>query len=514
MTLATMSSSGANSKGRQQNDKLPKGTGKRIINACQRCKSRKIRCDGATPICGKCSSQNVECVYGERRWRGKGRTQTHVKELQQRLEQMEHSLRSSGITHDNSQTPVEPSVEMDDEIYTGHYGQESTEPSLPPAETSSSIETSNGEKFVPLPEFLSHNMAEIKAAGNMALKETGKTPKQFVEMMPKENAIVLVYSYLEQTNAVEFPLFHRAALWYRVQHQFAQSPEGHDPAWWATFNTILATTLQLKAINNPRDFDSVSRYAWGFFKNAWSVYGEIIAGEPSLLSVLALLIMARFLEGSTDLRTMSMVMSAAVRMVTALGMHREPAYDVREDERDQRRRVFWCTYLLDKRTSIDIGLPPLLDHIYAVKLPNELSNTGAGCIELADGGHANIFRLRVQLSILENRLQKLVLSPKPTINEIQQLSNDLENWRSRIPPAVQPESDMVVAEGVDRFPLLMLHLAYYHLSSEAFRAIARCSEQIDRDGYRVAAHLSASASRLSLSLVRWIEPCIPFLNLW
>lgn len=36
---------------------------KHVTSACQPCRDSKIRCDGATPICGNCSKKEKECVY-------------------------------------------------------------------------------------------------------------------------------------------------------------------------------------------------------------------------------------------------------------------------------------------------------------------------------------------------------------------------------------------------------------------------------------------------------------------
>jgi hypothetical protein len=34
--------------------------------SCSRCKARKVRCNRALPICGRCQTHGIECVYPER----------------------------------------------------------------------------------------------------------------------------------------------------------------------------------------------------------------------------------------------------------------------------------------------------------------------------------------------------------------------------------------------------------------------------------------------------------------
>lgn len=39
---------------------------KKVVTACQRCRTRKIRCDGALPSCKGCVKANVECIEVDR----------------------------------------------------------------------------------------------------------------------------------------------------------------------------------------------------------------------------------------------------------------------------------------------------------------------------------------------------------------------------------------------------------------------------------------------------------------
>lgn len=66
-------------------------------NACLVCRRRKLRCDGATPSCGRCTRLSHECIYNENR-RKSGPRRGYVKGLETRL----------GISLDESATvPVD-----------------------------------------------------------------------------------------------------------------------------------------------------------------------------------------------------------------------------------------------------------------------------------------------------------------------------------------------------------------------------------------------------------------------
>jgi len=57
------------------------------MNACAMCRKRKIKCDGLTPSCGRCTRLKLDCAYEENR-RKSGPRRGYVKGLQTRLGSM------------------------------------------------------------------------------------------------------------------------------------------------------------------------------------------------------------------------------------------------------------------------------------------------------------------------------------------------------------------------------------------------------------------------------------------
>ncbi|KAH6645452.1 nuclear protein, partial [Truncatella angustata] len=63
--------------------------------ACNRCKGRKIRCDGKTPSCGHCAKRKAVCLYMTRKKRGLGkRYLEYIQSLEERLKRLESTLRN------------------------------------------------------------------------------------------------------------------------------------------------------------------------------------------------------------------------------------------------------------------------------------------------------------------------------------------------------------------------------------------------------------------------------------
>jgi len=99
----------------------------------------------------------------------------------------------------------------------------------------------------------------------------------FTPMPHTVEIFTIVEIYLEETNAF-LPIFHPRSL--RLLCQRGAMSERPDPLWWACMNVILATTTQSRSTDGG--FSKVSEFSWAFFKNAFSVYDDIMTPEPSI----------------------------------------------------------------------------------------------------------------------------------------------------------------------------------------------------------------------------------------
>lgn len=96
--------------------------------ACQPCRDRKVRCDGARPICGSCSRKGLalgDCIYLDAQTEGKT---PYVRSLENRVKELEQRLVSS----------TSPPVSLGEPIY-------SQQGRLPAPSTIDSSSTSRGD---------------------------------------------------------------------------------------------------------------------------------------------------------------------------------------------------------------------------------------------------------------------------------------------------------------------------------------------------------------------------------
>lgn len=188
----------------------------------------------------------------------------------------------------------------------------------------------------------------------------------FKPLPPKEEAISLFRDFFANFNCM-FPLYHEPTFMHLVERQYSRDPyEGSG--WWASINVVLAIAHRLRVMSNlvPQDED---KKAWLYLKNAMGVLTELTMRNTDLLSVQALLgmvgcfkltpivscciiltcIQSLFLQGTPNPQPSFFLVAAAIRLSHSIGLHkRGSGFGLNPVEVEQRKRVFWISYMLDK----------------------------------------------------------------------------------------------------------------------------------------------------------------------
>ncbi|KAI0469735.1 hypothetical protein GGR56DRAFT_662094 [Xylariaceae sp. FL0804] len=300
----------------------------RTFIACLRCKLRKRRCDGATPKCGNCAaaSADTECNYAAvRKTRGPGKKHRDAdapgehRETPQRLvatvprndtkpcrELRNHSSVSQDPTH-SRERPV-GSI-----LGTGPVNDSS--PGHPVSHEGPAPAPIGARNRLPiLPDFLlpgafDRNLTELKRT-----VEAASSTQSFTPLLPIHISRRLVDNCYADIMA-EHKLMTQDDFLILVDAQYAAgaSNPGEDPARWAVANAVIALALKYKIA--PGSEAEMSPIAQSFYQNATSVTHRLILGEPSILSVQALLAMAMFAKGIPDVESFIMLVTNATRLL-------------------------------------------------------------------------------------------------------------------------------------------------------------------------------------------------------
>ena len=347
----------------------------------------------------------------------------------------------------------------------------------------------------------------------------------FRPLPPKEEALSLLKDYFENFNCM-LPLFHQPTFMHLVHRQYSSDPY-QGAGWWASLNCALAIAHRLRVMSQlvPQDEDDK---AWGYLKNAMGVFTELTMRSTDLLSVQGLLGMALFMQGTPNPQPSTLLVAAAIRLSHTIGLHkRGTGFNLNPIEIEQRKRVFWIAYMLDKDLCLRAGRPPAQDDDdMNVELPDANPDDNIGNIPLADGkGKMNLFRVMCEFSVIESNVYKRLYSTKATkqspgelLNAIGELDQQLEEWKDRIPLDFRPEHEIKASHTPLILHVVMLHFTYYNCLTTIHRmsvhhgfwtsrlsnyAIQGLNTRALNPRVYCSAALCTAAARASISLLKY-----------
>ncbi|KAM0435303.1 hypothetical protein ACHAPT_003397 [Fusarium lateritium] len=348
----------------------------------------------------------------------------------------------------------------------------------------------------------------------------------FRPLPSKPEALSLLKDFFENFNCI-FPLFHQPTFMHLVERQYSSDPY-HGSGWWASLNCALAIAHRLRVMSNlvPQEEDDK---AWGYLKNALGVFPELTMRNTDLLSVQALLGMALFMQGTPNPQPTFLLIAAAMRLAHSIGLHkRGTGFNLNPIEIEQRKRVFWIAYMLDKDLCLRAGRPPAQDDDdMNVELPDADPADNIGNIPLADGkGKMNLFRVMCEFATIESEVYKRLYSVQATkqsdgelLNTIGELDQKLEDWKDRIPIDYRPEHEIKASHTPLILHVVMVHLTYYNCLTTIHRMSVHHGYWTSRlSNYAIqglnarplnprvfsSAALCTAAARASVSLLKYV----------
>ncbi|KAI7767007.1 hypothetical protein LZL87_013345 [Fusarium oxysporum] len=370
-------------------------------------------------------------------------------------------------------------------------------------ETSNSHETTTADRTQSLPskwpEEITRNI--IHAQKNKSNLER----TVFVPLPPKEHILHFISSALEDMYQVQSLFSTDDVLKLFIDQYSAGSSNCHaNPTRWATLNALIATGIQWKAENKA--IEELLPISWAYFKNAFAIFPEILMNGYGVDSCQAMIAMALFMRGTADARASTALLSAAAHAIHCIGLNLEDLYgssDLIDIER--RRRSFWTIYVLRCNASLNFDLPAPSDEV-SVELPSQ-----GLAIDTSSSTH--LLRHMSTLALIQSRISRcfypgssLSKSIDKMIQDIAELDNDLETWRTGLPTEVQPTA---LAQ-VDNLGIIQLHFAYYASTWKIYTAIGKLYNVpltlIEREQPNL--HLN---SELAMNLT-WIGKFVGFLK--
>ena len=252
----------------------------------------------------------------------------------------------------------------------------------------------------------------------------------------------------------------------------------NDPGQWACLNVVLALTYQFQqgtAQDMQEDCD-----AWGYFEAAFAVVGQLMTMHVTLWSVQALLGMALVMQGTPNQGPVSLLISAAMKLAHRMGLHRQcQDPNISAAEIEERKRVFWIAYSLEKELCLRMGQPSAQDDDdMDVELPYEIDNS-----LIYSGGltRTNFFNFRARLAMIQGQIYKRLYSVKATkralaerVAAATELEAMLRSWRESVPIEFLQDNHEPFLQtpilGTPR-PSIILQLLYFNSLTSVYNSL-------------------------------------------
>jgi len=476
----------------------------RIAQACDRCRSKKIRCDGIRPTCSQCSNVGFECRTSDklsRRAFPRGYTESleervraleaEVRELKDLLDEKDEKIDMLSKMHGNrgrSSEPgrASPAAADAKKDASGPVSKEDTfrvqaSPLLLGVENSDSyfMGASSGRSFIEsfkrkmqesgksCSEFNPEAFLHIQGCYPLSTKQS-----QTLKVPPRLFSDKCVNVYFQEW-APLFPVLHRPTF-LSVYEEFVGDPEkiknSHKLAQ-------LYLVFSIAALSGEQpDLPQIAAC-----ESQWQRALEAILMDNTMATLQCLILALMYCALRADYKRLQYYKGIAVGLSHRLGLHQsQKRFSFGALTIETRKKVFWTLYTLDCFSAAVLGLPKLLkDEDVHAELPSDTDDeyvTEKGFQPSLPGEHTRIssalalFRGSRILGKVLDKIYPSATSHELSLKQMAALEAELDEWSSNLPQHLtltfkqdKPSTDVTGS----RSPLLAL--TYYYTRSLIYR---------------------------------------------
>ena len=362
-------------------------TQNRIAQACDRCRSKKIRCDGIRPTCTQCQNVGFECKTSDklsRRAFPRGYTESledrvrgleaEVRELKQLLDEKDEKIDVLSRIHNFSPSSRDGSTSLSpaaaaqikaglasvkEDVLEIEVASPTDPATLAPGPPSTAAFIDSFDRKL---NDCGRSIANIRSSNFNAQSRPTPFPASS-RSLSKIPPRLLSDQYISKSTRLSelktpneildlffqewqplLPLFHRPSF-LRVYEQFIIDPEASH---WHSNKTAVA---QLYLIFDIAAISSISRIKQSTtsYEQQWKKALHSTSSSPSVSSIQCHILAQLYYLLKADYAHLGRHRALTVSMCHQLGLHQNQKYlSVPCLEVEMRKRMFWCQYVLDK----------------------------------------------------------------------------------------------------------------------------------------------------------------------
>lgn len=332
----------------------------RPVAACARCRGAKIKCDGKLPACSACerAGKASECSSANDDF-AKGKERSYVAALETTIQRLQKRLSEARSRTDNDHQGHTMSMSG---LIDGRPS-----PQRRTVSGSRRREASDMDELVSDFGFLTvnatsrdfHGFTSNMSFGRLLLATAEKKqlpPAGGDGQMPSRYAIAPLIDHYFANIYTLLPFFSETDFMSSLAKVYQGSPSqslvAHDH-WRVRMVLAIAAASTCKAKGDSRYETAIQHIS-----NAMKVIEHVI--QPGSTSgIQALLFLVQYALVDPEHFDSWYLIGMASRLVVDLGLHCEPGPETKLSKHalDLRRRVFYCTYALDRYISMAQGFP-------------------------------------------------------------------------------------------------------------------------------------------------------------
>ncbi|KAG9070617.1 hypothetical protein KI688_008155 [Linnemannia hyalina] len=350
---------------------------KRLTQACDPCRKKKIKCDGIKPSCANCLKLNGNCTYLPS-MKKRGPRQGYIELLEKRLDKMEQLLQ-------HGPSAVDPELLDSKSLLNSHLrpgARRSSSPPVDEAEREPRKRPDPEERYFGTTSGYTKQHTEYDKQNDPGNDVIGPKYSSESTFPHKERPKKSLYGIKDEVPRKEI-LDHLIELFF--DSIYFQLPIIHPGTFMKQYregkvspNLLNAMCAAVARFSNHPDVVTTPAFLAGepFATNIRAVLVDSI-DVPTVSNVQALLLLSMYEYGAARGPRAWMFGGMAVRQAQELGLNREdssPVFYLKGDwvMRETRRRTFWACFILDIMASSSSGRPKMMDERDCeVLLPSE-----------------------------------------------------------------------------------------------------------------------------------------------
>ncbi|KAF2798292.1 hypothetical protein K505DRAFT_357656 [Melanomma pulvis-pyrius CBS 109.77] len=479
----------------------------RIAQACDRCRSKKIRCDGIRPSCTQCVNVGFECKTSDKLSR-RAFPRGYTESLEERVRVLEAEVRELKDLLDEKDEKIDMLSRIHSHSPQPHHPQRrsSTSPSPSSDSREESQEKEDTFKVQQSPLLLDDENQDTYFEGSASgrtlveafkqrAQETGRScsdvnsnaffgtgskpstsnqPKRIIAFKaPPRLVSDQMINIFFQEWAPLFPVLHRPTF-LSLYEQYVASPETMvDKKSIAKLNLVFGIAALSSDSRDGQDVES--------FEAQWQSATESFLMDNDLPTLQCLVLAQIYCLLKADYSRLLKYKGLAIGLSQRLGMHQsQKRFALGALTSETRKKVFWTLYTVDCISAAHLGLPKLIKEEdvhceYPVDADDEYV-TEKGFLPTLPGEFTKLssalalFRLSRILSKVLTELYPASTTHDISFRTMGSLTDELEAWSNNLAPHLKltflqdkPSTNVTSS----RAPILSL--AYHHIRSLIYR---------------------------------------------